>query len=145
MVPNEFISVATQLLAGDGEGRLRSAVIRAYYGAFHLARQFIVDCGVVVPIDGLVHRNVRWCLANSAEPPLINAARELDSLRKVRNEADYELASTRFTHHNNARNDVQSAVEIAMLLSPYGTLDERNRVAPKIKAYAAMLGLPIRA
>lgn len=145
MDPNEFISVATQLLAGQGEGRLRSAVSRAYYGAFHVARQFVADCGVIVPIDPLSHRNVQWCLANSAEPPLEEVARRLRSLRDARNDADYELARKRFVNYAEARHNVERAVGITTLLTPYGTIDERNRVAPKIKAYAAMLGLPIRA
>lgn len=145
MDPNEFISVATQLLASHGEGRLRSAVSRAYYGAFHLARDFIADCGVVIPIDIQAHRNVLWCLANAAEPTLEEVARGVRSLRDARNGADYDLLSKRFISHGLARNDVERAVEITMLLAAYRKDDERNRVAPKIRAYAAMLGLPVRA
>lgn len=145
MTANDFISVATQLLAGEGEGRFRSAVSRGYYGAFHIARQFLFDCGVLVPIDLSVHRNVRWCLANSTEPRIVDASRILESLRRVRNDADYNLSSPRFNDRAAATKEVQRAVEISGLLAPYQTESEINRVAPKIKAYAAMLGLPIRA
>ncbi|HET6881882.1 MAG TPA: hypothetical protein VFI31_17080 [Pirellulales bacterium] len=144
MNPNEFISVATQLLAGRGEGRLRSAVSRAYYGAFHLARQFVADCGVIIPIDTLAHRNVQWCLSNSDEHSLAEVARRLRSLRQARNVADYNLSSNRFVDRAEAQAEVQRAVEIDILLAPYRFEDERVRVAPKIKAYGTILGLPLQ-
>ena len=144
MSPNEFISVATQLLAGDSEGRLRTAVNRAYYGAFHLAREFLSDCGVVVGIDALAHRNVRWCLANSQDQLIEKAGRLLETLRESRNEADYKLSSTRFVVRSRASNEVRLAVEISTLLARCQVDDEKNRVAPQIRAYASKLGLPLR-
>lgn len=144
MTANDFISVATQLLAGDGEGRFRSAVSRGYYGAFHIARQFLFDCGVLVPIDLAVHRNVRWCLANSAEPRIVDASRLLESLRRVRNDADYNLSSTRFNDRAAVKKEVQRAAEISALLSPYQSESEISRVSPKIRAYAVAIGLLLR-
>lgn len=144
MLPHEFISVATQLLAGEGEGRLRSAVSRAYYGAFHLAREFLSDCGIIIGIDALAHRNVRWCLANSNEQFIEKASRLLDTLRESRNEADYKLASTRFRLRSNATGEVQLAVEISALLAPYQADEHKDRVAPNIRAYASKIGIPVR-
>lgn len=140
----EFISVATQLLAGEGEGRLRSAVSRAYYGAFHVARQFLFDCGVIVPIDSAAHRNVRWCLGSSSEPPIVEAGRRLEALRSTRNNADYDLATLRFTQSLYAKAQVERAVEIVGLLSPYQTETVRAKVAPTIRSYAATLRMPLR-
>lgn len=144
MAPNEFISVATQFLAGDGEGRWRSAVSRAYYGAFHVAKEFLSDCGVVIRIDPLAHRNVRWCLANSDEKLLELAASLLDLLREARNNADYELSSTRFTSRANAKGELERAIEIVTLLAPYEAAEAKKRVAPNIRAYASKLGLFVR-
>lgn len=144
MNAHEFISVATQLIAAEGEGRLRSAVSRAYYGAFHVARQFLVDCGVIVPIDFATHRNVGWCLTHSAESSIVDAGGRLESLRKIRNLADYDLANTHFTRRVYAKAQVERAVEIVDLLSRYQTEVARARVAPTIRGYASTLGMPVR-
>lgn len=144
MNAHEFISVATQLLAGEAEGRLRSAVSRAYYGAFHVARQFLFECGVMVPIDFAAHRNVGWCLLNSSEPSIVEAGTRLESLRKIRNLADYELASTHFTRNAYAKAQVERAVRIVEVLSLYQAETARATVAPVIREYAATLGMPLR-
>jgi uncharacterized protein (UPF0332 family) len=65
MTGDDFISLATQLLAGKSEAHFRTAVGRAYYGAFHLARDFVRACGILVSSGPEAHRSVRWCLANS--------------------------------------------------------------------------------
>lgn len=144
MNATEFISVATQLLAGEGEGRLRSAVSRAYYGAFHVAKQFLVDCGVIVPIDFAAHRNVCWCLANSSEPSIVEAGRRLEALRTTRNNADYNLTTARFARNLYAKAQVERAVEIVNLLSPYQAAAARAKVAPTIRGYASTLGMRLR-
>lgn len=144
MTPNEFISVATQLLAGEGEGRFRTAVSRAYYGAFHFSREFLVECGVVIGIDAVAHRNVRWCLANSDDPRIKNLAKALEHLRKARNDADYELSSTQFAGRSAAKTEVERAVEIYTVLAAYQVAEAKNRVAPNIRAYAAKIGIPVR-
>jgi uncharacterized protein (UPF0332 family) len=144
MFPNEFISVATQLLAGEGEGRSGSAVSRAYYGAFHFGKQFLSECGVIIGIDAMAHRNVRWCLANSSEQRIKNLGKILEHLRKARNDADYELASTRFVHRSAARAEVERAVEIFTVVAAYRSDEARNHVAPSVGAYASKIGLPVR-
>jgi uncharacterized protein (UPF0332 family) len=141
MSPNEFITVATQFLAGDGEGRWRSAVSRAYYGAFHVGRELLSACGVVIRIDTVAHRNVRWCFANSGERSLENAAKLLDTLREARNDADYELSSTQFNARANAKAEVERAIEIVTLLAQYDAAEVKSGVAPRIRAYATTIGL----
>lgn len=144
MSPNEFISVATQLLAGEGEGRLRSAVSRAYYGAFHIGKQLLSDCGVIIGIDALAHRNVRWCLANTNEQSVKNLAKVLEHLRKARNDADYELTSTRFVDRSAAKAEVKRAVEVFTVLAAYSADEANDRIGPAIRVYASKIGLPWR-
>jgi hypothetical protein len=38
-------------------------VSRAYYGAFHLARDFVESCGVMLPKTAEAHDKLQWCLA----------------------------------------------------------------------------------
>jgi uncharacterized protein (UPF0332 family) len=43
MNPDEFLTLAEQLAGQPSEAARRSAVSRAYYGAFHLARGLVED------------------------------------------------------------------------------------------------------
>jgi uncharacterized protein (UPF0332 family) len=95
MDPTEFIDAASEFLSSDREAYLRSAVSRAYYGAFHVVRALVVDLGVQVPRHD-VHDKLRWCLKESHEPIAQEVARRLNSLRVERNKADYDLAAATF-------------------------------------------------
>jgi uncharacterized protein (UPF0332 family) len=100
MDPLEFIAVAIRLCNSKHEGDLRTAVSRAYYCAFHVARQFLIDCGLRFPPKEIyaaeIHRRVRYCLSESGNADAVFASGGLRELRRQRNEADYNLDSTRF-------------------------------------------------
>ncbi|HUY33665.1 MAG TPA: HEPN domain-containing protein [Pirellulales bacterium] len=108
MDPTEFIEVAEQLLEDGDEPHLRTAVSRAYYGAFHVARRFLQNCGVEVPRSD-VHDKLRWCLQQSGSQDLEIASRQLDALRAERNKADYDLNDARFKKASRARLQVKTA------------------------------------
>lgn len=101
MDPHDFISLAIKLSNSQNEAELRSAVSRAYYGAFHLAGQFLEDCGLRWPRKEIyaaeIHGKVRYCLSESANADAVLASDKLWSLRDLRNKADYNLGSKLFT------------------------------------------------
>lgn len=97
MNPEEFLVVAEQLAKQPSEASKRSAISRAYYGVFHLARELIESCGVKVARSAEGHAIVMRCLQNCGLEKLARAGSMLDSLRSIRNKADYDLASTAFT------------------------------------------------
>ena len=70
---------------------------RAYYGAFHLARDFVESCGVTLPKTAKAHDKLQWCLAQSGRIQLPPVAERLNSLRAARNVADYDLTSWWFS------------------------------------------------
>jgi uncharacterized protein (UPF0332 family) len=144
MNAQEFISVATQLIAGEGEGRFRSAVSRAYYGAFHTAREFLGVCGSLIPINSMAHRSVAWCLSNSADPDLEDAGTYLESLRDARNDADYDLSGGQFATKTNAMAELRRAVKVTDILGNYSSEEARTGVRPQLRAYALTLGLPVQ-
>ena len=84
--------VPYMLDAQDSEAARRSAVSRAYYGAFHLCRRLVVNCGVSLPSGPECHTKLRYCLAAS-EQELQQSASILDWLRVERNKADYDLGN----------------------------------------------------
>ena len=52
---DDFIQLAGKLATSADPASLRSAVSRAYYGAFHLAGEFLADIGRPVPHHANAH------------------------------------------------------------------------------------------
>ena len=65
MNPREFLDLAGEWAAGTREGEWRSAVSRAYYAAFHVARTLLQDCGFAVPAAEQAHAYLWLRLANA--------------------------------------------------------------------------------
>ncbi len=110
----DILDVADALIAGTGEAEWRAAVSRAYFAAFHVARQLLQRCGFRIPRADQAHAYLWLRLANSAHPDVQNAGRGLNELRQVRNWADYDL--DRPLEHAIARDYVQHAETIFALL-----------------------------
>ena len=100
MDPRDFISLALRLSSSKRQADLRSAVSRAYYGAFHVACELLEDCGIQLSGKQLygadAHKNVRFCLRESGSDTGGKAGEKLGSLRRERNKADYDLKSREF-------------------------------------------------
>jgi uncharacterized protein (UPF0332 family) len=94
---NEFISLAGRLVAGatGDEAACRSAISRAYYGAFHVARAFLKELGFQPVRNANVHAFVRNYFAESGHREAYLAAAELSYLQAARNSADYQLDDSR--------------------------------------------------
>jgi uncharacterized protein (UPF0332 family) len=111
---HDFLEVAWSLLEGHREAEWRSAVSRAYYAAFHIARQFLTQCGFVVPRVDRPHAYLWLRLSNSGHPDVRNAGAKLTFLRQKRNHADYDIG--RPLEQMNAIDRVQIAAEVVELL-----------------------------
>ncbi|HVC97431.1 MAG TPA: hypothetical protein VND64_27360 [Pirellulales bacterium] len=114
---DQFFDLAARLSTSANEVDLRTSVSRSYYGAFHAAREFVEACGVrFARSDGGVHTHVKRCLDQSQSDDLVFAADQLNSLRSDRNDADYDLKSTKFQRPMNAavRLTVARAIAAAM-------------------------------
>lgn len=121
MTGEDFITIAGNLVAnphlGDSEARFRSAVSRAYYGAFHLAVAFLAELGKSVKENHEGHAEAYRALFNTQQTDAVDAARLLNDLRTMRNEADYKLHKSRYRSMANAKSDVEAAVEFCGCLS----------------------------
>jgi uncharacterized protein (UPF0332 family) len=87
----DFLNVAQNLLSEPTEAAWRSAVSRAYYAAFHVARELLEALGFACPKAERAHAYLWRRLSNCGEPQVQNAGRELNDLRGDRNQADYEV------------------------------------------------------
>ncbi|HVC94954.1 MAG TPA: HEPN domain-containing protein [Pirellulales bacterium] len=135
MDPIEFIEVAEQLLDDGNEPRLRSAVSRAYYGAFHAARRFLQDCGVQVPKSD-VHDKLRWCLQESGSSELETCSRRLDTLRAERNKADYDLGDPKFKKLSPTRLQVRESRVIVATINSMSADTQFSVVRDRLRDYA---------
>ncbi len=134
MNARDFLEVAGEWAAGAREAEWRSAVSRAYYAAFHIARGLLQDCGFVVPEGDQAHAYLWLRLANAGHPDVRRAGNDLSFLRRNRNWADYDLGEP--LDQANAINYVQSALEIVQLLEAVAaTPTVRTATTDAIKVY----------
>jgi uncharacterized protein (UPF0332 family) len=86
----DFLLLASRLAAGTTEADWRTSVSRAYYAAFHIARRLFADLSFTVPRADRAHQYLVFRLTNSGESAVEQAGRDLDTLRRLRNRADYD-------------------------------------------------------
>lgn len=91
MDPHDFLTLAQQLSGAATEAAWRSAVSRAYYAAFHIARHLLEDLGFTVPRADRAHAYLWLRLSNCGDPLVQTAGQGLNGLRRDRNGADYDL------------------------------------------------------
>jgi len=86
----DFLLLANRLATGISEADWRTAVSRAYYTAFHVARRLFADLNFTVPRADRAHQYLVFRLCNCGESLVEQAGRDLDTLRRLRNRADYD-------------------------------------------------------
>lgn len=90
----DYLDLANELAGKRGissqEARFRSAVSRAYYGAFCLARNHLKKQGCTIPETGEAHWKVPKIFREENDRRCKQIAGDLDRLRKDRRDADYE-------------------------------------------------------
>jgi uncharacterized protein (UPF0332 family) len=134
MKPQEFLEVADEWVAGIREAEWRSAVTRAYYAAFHVARDLLQRCGFVVPQGEQAHAYLWLSLSNSNHPDVKLAGGDLNYLRSLRNRADYDLDQP--FPHTVAVGQVQAADEIIKLFDAIPTTPTvQAQITTAIKDY----------
>src|SRR5260370_19526286 len=87
----DFFTLASVLAKGSTEAEWRSAVSRAYYAGFHIARNLLLACGFSVPRGEHAHAHLWLRLSNCKNADVENAGADLKSVRSGRNWADYDL------------------------------------------------------
>jgi uncharacterized protein (UPF0332 family) len=120
---SEYFNLAKELAETSKEAELRSAVSRAYYSAFCLARNYLRDIqqGPRFSRNKTYDINVHQYVADefvhhqSKSQTMIEIGKDLSRLRKMRNKADYE--DTMFNLKREARTALMLAQNIISALS----------------------------
>ena len=136
MNPSDFLSLAHKMSAADSsEASQRSAVSRAYYGAFHEAKSLIESsCGFKFSSSGETHSKLPFCMDQSGDADIIAAGNKLNTLRNIRNDADYELADTKFS--KKAFVSMQIAVAQQIANDMLAAKSRASIFRPKVRKYA---------
>ena len=142
MTGRDFVATAEHFAKGTTEGEFRSAVSRAYYGAFHEAIALLNSCGVWLPKTEQVHIKLEYCLRGCGDPNASSAGREIELLRAKRKAADYDLTDKRFLVVQAVDAEIKRAQRILE------TIEQLQSKRPsdfrsKIRAHAKSLGLTV--
>ncbi len=89
---DEYLKLAQQLAVQTDEASKRSAISRAYYFVFQVARDRATRNGLSLPYSGSVHKMTWDCFASSPDPECKKLGLLGLRLRDRRNKADYDLA-----------------------------------------------------
>jgi hypothetical protein len=96
----DYVNVAEDLLMMNrptacAEAVARAAVSRAYYAVHHTARQLTTDRAIMLPKrpndDGGIHQQVIDAIFSVKHPAWAEAGQFLDTLRRLRVDADYHV------------------------------------------------------
>jgi uncharacterized protein (UPF0332 family) len=129
----DFLKLAEIWITGSSEAEWRCAVSRAYYAAFHEARRLLRDLGFWPPRGDQSHAYLWLRLSNCGDLPLVRAGSDLNSLRRERNQADYDFDQT--LAHANALHHVQSARRIVQVLAAGRTEPTRTTILDAMRVY----------
>jgi uncharacterized protein (UPF0332 family) len=133
IVPEDFLVLAEAWVTTGSEAEWRCAVSRAYYAAFHAARQLLRDLGFRVPRAGQAHAYTFMRLSNCGALVLQQAGADLDALHGERNRADYDIHQT--LRHTDAIHLVQRARQIVVQLAAGLGEPTRTRIRDAMRDY----------
>jgi uncharacterized protein (UPF0332 family) len=129
----DFLGLSEIWVTGATEAEWRSAVSRAYYGAFHAARRLLRDLRFVVPRGDRAHAYLWLRLSNCGDSEVVLAGSDLNALRRDRNFADYDVDKT--LDHADAQLQVQTARRIVLVLDAATAEPTRTQVTEAMKIY----------
>lgn len=133
----DFLNSARRLAAGPDESDWRSAVSRAYYAAFHVARDLLAALGFQTPRADRAHNYLYARLNNSGDAGVEDVAKRLHELRRRRNQADYDLLPP--LPRQDAASYIAMAERVVQSLDTL-TPAQRTRITDAMKLYEQGVG-----
>ena len=133
MNARDFLSLARRLVTDPAEAAWRSAISRAYYAAFHVARELLEDLRFQVPRTEQAHKYLAHRLSNCGVVQVQRAGSDLDALRDLRNQADYDLRRPMAQKIVSAR--LQLAERIIQIFDAARLEPARSQITDTIKIY----------
>ena len=133
MAPRAFLELARELVAKPTEASWRTAVSRAYYAIFHVARLKLREWGFQIQQSDQTRVGVARRISKVGIPEWEELARRLTELRSLRNLVDYDLNQP---FSQQAAMDGLAEAELAMTtLSGKLSAEERQQAIEAIRQY----------
>jgi uncharacterized protein (UPF0332 family) len=128
MDAHQFLAVAEELVASarndptqpNARAICRTAIGRAYYALFLLAREFVSGLGFETRSVPSIHVTLAESLQHSDVLSLKRIGETLDALRAQRTDADYEMRNTAVETVANAEGVVANLIVSSLQFSPLG-------------------------
>ena len=133
----DFLATARHLAGRNGEADRRSEVSRAYYAAFHAARDLLTALRFQTPRADKAHNYLYVRLNNCGERRVQDAAFRFDNLRGLRNQADYDVRRPLLS---NAPADAVADADVILQVLDNLMPAERTRITDAMKAYEQGIG-----
>jgi uncharacterized protein (UPF0332 family) len=140
MTGDEFLTLADAMLhesQARSEAICRTAISRAYYGAFHLSQALLHQPGVAVGKD---HGDIWRCLASSQVVVAKQVATRLAMLHEDRTVADYKLDSPKPKSFDYARDCVNRGLYLQRLIDLCSQEPARSQIKAGVEAHRNSLG-----
>lgn len=118
MNPDEFIKLAGRIIS-FGPAGVRSAVSRAYYGAFNEAMDVLEGIGCGCPRNAKAHNLVVVFLDFSGNAHAKQASSMLSDLHTARLRCDYRLSDKVAEDLDTAKLDVETSERVVSLLERF--------------------------
>ena len=138
MNPAELVIMAGTLV-GRGPAGARSAVSRAYYGAFHAAADLLADLECECPRNGKAHNLVPQFLQASANGDAQTAGGLLSDLHSERVRADYRIQEIRVETLSYAQAGVETASAVLRHLEAFRRACEAVEVVDDLRVAVARI------
>jgi uncharacterized protein (UPF0332 family) len=117
MQPQSFLDLAERLIASEkNPAGFRSAISRAYYGAFLQAEDFLRRMNVFLAKDKK-HQEIVQILADTGDADVNEASSMLGDLRDERNRADYKMDDKDAEIEAHAQQCVDNAKDLVAKLN----------------------------
>lgn len=139
---DDYITLAARLAErrGAGEASYRSAVSRAYYGAFHLAGAFLSELGLSIPKGAVAHGWVPQAFIGSAQQDAVEVGRLSQDLHAERIIADYRWERRATGNQVDAKTSVNTARAIGTLLAACAEPEQKSAIKSAISSYLQKRG-----
>jgi hypothetical protein len=132
----DYIDFAAKIAATyPSAAGCRSAISRAYYGAFHISHSFLKALGTHSPRNANTHSFVQHRLMNCGNATAEEAGRSLTELHRDRLLADYNLQRTRVEDADYAKAGVITARQVQRLIEACDNDEIRQEIKTGIAEY----------
>ena len=140
MTGNDYILFAAKIAAIYADAAsCRSAISRAYYGAFHLAKSLLERLETRPPRNANAHVFIQHRLANCGHPVAVEAGCFLADLYADRLSADYKLDKDQVERVGYARTSVETAKRIQRAIEACDNEQTRDQIKAGIAVYERKL------